>query len=90
MCGPIRARKGRSTNVGVLYVADKKIIRITRLFKDVIYLFCRQGHLKLFFQKTIDFVKNLEMTHIVGAEGSCYMGHYNASRKNATHPQTYV
>ena len=42
---------------------------INVLFKDVIYLPCCQGHLKRFL-KNIDFVENLEMTHIVrGREG---------------------
>ena len=51
-----------------------------RFFKDVIYLSCYQGHLKRFFKKTIDFVENLEMTHIVGAGGSCYLRHCDALR----------
>ena len=33
--------------------------------KDVIYLFCCQGHLKN-LQKAIYFVENLEMTHAEG------------------------
>ena len=33
-----------------------------RFFKGVIYLFCCQGHFKMFL------VKNMKMTHIVGVE----------------------
>ena len=42
---------------------------LIKRFKDVIYLFCCQGHLKHFFLKTMYFVENLEWTHVVGGWG---------------------
>ena len=36
---------------------------------------------QIIFWKTIDFVKNLEMTQIAGERGeSCFVGHYDVIR----------
>ena len=45
---------------------------IKRFFKDVVYFFCCQVHLKhqKDIKKNIDFVENLEMMHIVVWEGA--------------------
>ena len=40
------------------------------------FFYC-EGHLKHFL-KTISFVKNLEITHIVEGRGSGYLRHYDA------------
>ena len=53
---------------GILKEREKKLtnnyVRTKRSFKDVIYLFCCQGHLKHFLEKH-RFCRIWELTHIV-------------------------
>ena len=46
--------------------------------------FCCQWYLTQFL-KTINFIENLEMTHIAGVRRSCYLRHYDALRTDVTH-----
>ena len=46
-----------------------------QFFKDAICL-CYPKDIQKMFRKTIDFVKNLEMTQTAGDAGSCSSRHY--------------
>ena len=52
-------------------------MQIRQFFKGATCVFYPKGIQNIFW-KTIDFVKNLEMTQIVGGEGSCSLRHYSA------------
>ena len=55
---------------------------LIKRFKDVIFLFCCQGHLKQFLENYV-FCQNLEMTQVVkggGEGGSFCLRYYDAVR----------